>query len=132
MSTFTLHTAPTLEPVTLYEAKLHLRVTYTDEDLLIASLITAARQHAEQYMWRAILTQTWDMYLDYMPGNEYFGHLYPSLSSGWNSEIIRVPKGRLQSITHFKYFDTADVEQTLVLNTDYRIDTASEPFPFHL
>lgn len=127
MSVFALHTDAALEPITLKEAKAHLRVTYTDEDMLIAALIKAARQNVEQYTWRAILTQTWDMYLDFMPGTNYFCNYYPTLSNGWSSELLRLPKGRLQSITHFKYFDTANAEQTLVENTDFRVDKVSEP-----
>lgn len=42
-----LLTPPTAEPVSLVEAKLHLRVDFNDDDALITSLITAARQAAE-------------------------------------------------------------------------------------
>ena len=54
-----LVTAPTEEPVSLAEAKLHLRVDYTNDDVLIGALITAARQHAENDTRRALVTQTW-------------------------------------------------------------------------
>ena len=40
-------TEPVNEPVTLVEAKAYLRVDTTDEDTLIATLITAARQWVE-------------------------------------------------------------------------------------
>lgn len=55
---------PATEPATLGEAKLHLRVDGTEEDNLIAALITAARQKAEDYTRRAFITQTWELALD--------------------------------------------------------------------
>lgn len=39
-----------LEPITLQEAKLHLRVDSADEDTLIDSLISAARSYCEDEM----------------------------------------------------------------------------------
>jgi uncharacterized phiE125 gp8 family phage protein len=56
-----LVTAPTLEPVTLAEAKLQCRVDHDDEDALFLSLIRVAREHAETYTGRAFLLQTWDL-----------------------------------------------------------------------
>lgn len=40
-------TGPTVEPVSLADAKLHMNVDYTEKDTLITSLITAARQVLE-------------------------------------------------------------------------------------
>ena len=44
------------EPVTLEEARLHLRVDHTDEDALIGSLIIAARELAEHETGRVFST----------------------------------------------------------------------------
>jgi len=57
---------PALEPVTLDEAKLHLRVDGSGEDALITALITAARQAAEVYTRRAFVTQTWRYTCDWL------------------------------------------------------------------
>lgn len=103
--------APTIEPVTLAEAKAHLRVTATAEDALIDSYIATARQHLDgQYGWmgRAFCSQTWDYKLDAFPS------------------VIHPPLAPVQSVTSIKYLDTAGAEQTLA-TTEYRADLASEP-----
>jgi len=66
-----LVTPPTIEPVTLEEVKLHLRVDGTEEDSLISALITAARQKAEEYTKRAFITQSWELALDSASGKVY-------------------------------------------------------------
>lgn len=49
---------PAVEPVTLTEAKAHLRVSHADEDSLIESLIEVAREKAESITGRAFIEQT--------------------------------------------------------------------------
>jgi uncharacterized phiE125 gp8 family phage protein len=56
-----------VEPITLNEAKAHLRVFGTDDDGYITSLIAAARQSAESLTDRALLPQTWELALDEFP-----------------------------------------------------------------
>jgi len=99
-------TPPAAEPVTLAEAKTHLRVTAADEDTLIDSLIPTARQWAEDFTRRALITQTWDYTLDAF------------------ADEIEIPLPPLQSITSVKYLDTDGVEQTLA-TTEYTVDTAA-------
>lgn len=101
-------TPPASEPVTLAEAKLHLRVDGTTEDALISSLIVAARQGAEHLTDRALMTQTLELSLDGFPS------------------VIKLPRPPLVSVTSVKYVDQAGAEQTLV-STDYQLDAASEP-----
>jgi uncharacterized phiE125 gp8 family phage protein len=62
--TLKLQTAATVLPVTLAEAKLHLRVDGADEDALITSLIGAATLDAEHLMGRAVMPQKWQVTLD--------------------------------------------------------------------
>jgi uncharacterized phiE125 gp8 family phage protein len=99
-----LITAPASEPITLAEAKLHLRVDGTDEDTLITSQITAARQAAEQFMGRAIISQTWRAVLDAWP----------------TGDVIELRQPWVRSITAVRYIDGAGVQQTLA-NTEYRL-----------
>ena len=104
----TLITAPTVEPVSLVEAKEHLNVTSSDDDALIDSLIIASREYVENYLQRALATQTWDIFLDAFS----------------NKMEISLPP--LQSITSIKYIDTDGNEQTLS-SSIYSVDTAAEP-----
>ncbi len=68
--TAVLITGPAVEPVSLNEAKAHLRVDGTDEDTLVSSLIVAARIHVEAYTHRIFITQIWSIYLDKWPHDQ--------------------------------------------------------------
>jgi uncharacterized phiE125 gp8 family phage protein len=58
---------PAIEPLTLAEAKAHLRVEHSDEDGLISALIKAARSHVEAATRRALITQRWRLVRDCWP-----------------------------------------------------------------
>lgn len=93
-----LVTAPTVEPLTATEAKLHLKIDSTTDDDLISSLIIAARQYAETVTSRALITQTWDIKYDEFPREI--------------DEAIVLPKAPIASITSVTYLDTSNVSQT--------------------
>ena len=59
--------APAAEPVTLAEAKAHLRVVDAVEDTLISGLIKAAREEVEAATGLALISQNWRLYLDCWP-----------------------------------------------------------------
>lgn len=100
-------TTPT-EPVTLAEAKLHLRVDGTDEDTLIGGLISAAREACEDRIEGTIPVTAWQLTLDAFP------------------DAIKLPRGPVVSVDSVKYLDSSGVEQTLS-PPDYLVDTASTP-----
>jgi len=58
-----------LEPVTLAEAKLHLRIDNTDDDDLIAALITTARRWSEDYCDRTFVQSQYVMSMDSFYGS---------------------------------------------------------------
>lgn len=106
----TLVTAPTAEPVSLADCKLHLRVDSTAENDLIAGLNTGARDYLESFTRRALPRQTWDWKLDAFPcGSEFY-----------------LPKAPCISVTSITYLDTDGAEQTL--STDvYGTDLPTGP-----
>lgn len=57
-------TEPAVYPVTLSEAKLHLRIDNSDDDTLITSLIATATRWAEDYCDRTFCHTQWTMRLD--------------------------------------------------------------------
>lgn len=63
-SSLTRQTPPAIEPVTLTEAKAHLRVDHTDDDPYIATLITAAREWVESYLDRTLIHTQWVMRME--------------------------------------------------------------------
>ena len=105
-----LKTAPTVEPVTLEEAKLHLKVDSGDDNALITALITTARELAERETKRAFITQTWEMILDVAP------------------HIIEIPKPPLQSAgISIKVLDSVG-EESLVDPDNYMIDASQNSY----
>ena len=110
IGSWTLVTPPTEEPVTLAEIKDHLRVSGTAEDSLLTLYAQMAREAVEEETWRALMPQTWTLYL-----------------AGWPADgIIELPRPPLDSVTSIKYTDEDGVEATLAAS-NYRVDTAREP-----
>ena len=105
-----LVTAPVAEPLSLEDAKTHLRVDVSDDDLYIGDLIKAARRHMEDYLRRALITQTWDLFMEGFP----------------TGDVIEVPLPPLSSITSIKYMDNAGIQQTWGPG-NYRVDKNHEP-----
>jgi uncharacterized phiE125 gp8 family phage protein len=97
-----------VEPVTLAEAKLHLRVDHNAEDTLITALITATRQAAEFRCQRTLLQTTWELTQDTF------------------TDALRLQYPRIIAVASVKYLDDTGVLQTLA-DTEYLVDTDSEP-----
>ena len=107
--TLKLITAPAVEPITLAEAKLHLRVDAATEDAMITDMIFAARQAAEGELNRALITQTWERVLDAFPASYLPLGMPPVVS--------------VQSVT---YIDPAGATQTLSGGA-YTLDSDRDP-----
>jgi uncharacterized phiE125 gp8 family phage protein len=57
-------TAPANEPLTLHESKHYLRIDHENDDALINHLIVTARMHAENWLRRSLISQTWKLGYD--------------------------------------------------------------------
>ena len=110
MTSFVLQTPPALEPVTLAEFKTHARIDSTGDDTLATGLIAAARQWVEQYTHRALITQTWRLWLDAPTATNF----------------IRLPQSPVLAVTSVQYFDDAD-NATVWSIGNYFVDLASQP-----
>ena len=103
-------TDPIGELVSLAEVKNHLRVSINTDDTLISDLIVAARERAEDFTRRALLTQEWEYWLDDWP----------------QGSMIELPYPPLQAVTDIKYYGTDDTEYTLDAS-GYIVDETSLP-----
>ncbi len=106
-------TPPAVEPVTVAEAKAHLRVDISDDDSYISTLITAAREWCEQYLDRTLINTQWTMRLDSFP---------------YEIELPRPPIATSGTATTVSLTYTLGDDSTATLSTTaYRVDRSSTP-----
>jgi uncharacterized phiE125 gp8 family phage protein len=107
-----LLTPPASEPISLAEAKAHLRVDHDDEDALIARLVIAARESCERITGRAFIAQSWRLWCD-----------------GWPDCALRaisIPRPPLISVTSVAAYDRSGAATTLSSDA-YIVDSAAAP-----
>lgn len=105
---YKITTPATVDPISLTEAKLHLRVDADADDELIRGLIRAATLWCESYERRAYCVKTVTMNMD-----------------EWKDELF-LPISPLIQVDSITYIDGDGDTQTL--STDiYTVDTISEP-----
>lgn len=114
--------APETEPITLDEAKAHLKIDddFNSEDALITSLIRTARRMCESYSGRSFLTQERIIKMDRFPSCG--SNIYSRARRG---DGMTVPYGPIQTIDAIKYIDGDGIEQTLDI-ADYKTDLHSD------
>jgi uncharacterized phiE125 gp8 family phage protein len=113
----TRQTAPAVEPVTLAEAKAHLRVDVSDDDAYIGTLITAAREWCEQYLDRTLVDTQWVMRFDAFPPD-----------GTHDIELPRPPMVSTGTATAVALTFTYENGTTATYSTaSYRVDRASTP-----
>ena len=107
---FTIYTAPAVEPISVEELKLFARIDGDDEDSLLSQFIVAARMAAENYLGRALISQTIRASVDFWP----------------ESGLLELPRPPLQTITQIATRDE-DNALTVYDSTYYYAVTESIP-----
>jgi uncharacterized phiE125 gp8 family phage protein len=108
---------PDEEPISLDEAKAQIRQDLDVDDDLIVGWIRDAREFCESSTERSLVTQTWQLTLDYC---------WPEVRrSGRCVNRIVIPRPPLASVTSVQYVDSAGATQTLAADQYqvYRRDT---------
>lgn len=119
-----LVTAPGTEPITLTEAKAHLRLEESFDDTTVTALIVAARQYIEKVCWRGLISQTWELSLPSFRGIDKFEELQPYVAgtpqpypfqSNRVQPYLELPKGHLAETpaVSIVYLDVNGASQTL-------------------
>lgn len=119
-------TQPTSEPITLVEAKAHLRVDFEEDDPYIQGLISAARYYAETFQNRTLAPTTFEYILDCFPrrqlgysnGSDYIG----------GSKPIRLPRMPLIALESVRYTTMDGVTYDLDL-TKYVVKADGDILP---
>ena len=108
MRAFKVVTAATENPITLTEAKTHLKVDTTADDTFITNLIKSATSSAQEYTNRFFIQTT----------IQQVGDKWEDISNLFKSPVL--------SVTNIKYVDPDGTLQTL--NTDiYFLDDVNKP-----
>lgn len=114
----------TVEPITLAQAKLYLRVEVSADDDMISDMISAARIECERIGDRSYVATTWQLTLDYLPfpSNPQAGFPFPfspynNVAGGFNRVNpndggITLPMSLL-SLVSITYVDMAGELQSI-------------------
>lgn len=108
MRAYKIDTANTTALITTADAKTFLKVDTSADDTLIDNLVSAARQSAEEYTNRFFMDTTLIQY-----GTKF-------------TDLNELYKSPVSSITHIKYYDSDNTQQTLA-GTVYSLIPAIEP-----
>lgn len=120
--------SPAAEPLALAEVKLHLKVDTAADDALIANLIVAARQAAEEQGAIALVTQVWRLSLDAFPASPlgWWDGWREGIAAAAGAGAIPLPRPPLMSVGAVRAYDDADVAAVMP-PADYYVDTAAWP-----
>jgi uncharacterized phiE125 gp8 family phage protein len=103
-------TPPVVEPVSVSDAKAHLRVDGDDDNFYIASLISAAREWVEAYLDRTLVKTQWTLKMDRFPIGD-----------------IELPRPPMLPLAVSLTFTSESGAVSVLASNLYRVDSASTP-----
>jgi len=103
-------TPPVVEPVSVTEAKAHLRVDGDEDNFYIASLLSAAREWVEIYLDRTLIQTQWTIKLDRFPIGD-----------------IELPRPPMRAMPVSVTFTSESGASSVLASNLYRTDSASTP-----
>lgn len=106
---------PDAEPVTVAELKAQLRLTHESEDVLLASLIRAAREDVERTTALALIDQEWRLVLDRWPADA----------------MVLIKLHPVREIISVTAYGTSG-QPAVLPPGQYEVDTISRPARIHL
>lgn len=99
---------PAIEPVSLNDTKSFLRIDAADDDILVASLITAARIYIETTIGKILITEQWSYFKDCWP----------------QSGILHLPLSPLKSVDEIRLHQENETFE-IISTEDYATDLVS-------
>lgn len=105
---------PEAEPVSVADAKAHLRIDHDSEDDFLAGLIRAAREEVEQATGVAMIDQTWRLAVDGVP----------------LGRVLLLRRGPVKEILSVTLYGS-EGEAALVDPAGYQLDALSRPARLH-
>ena len=113
MRTYQVITPASTYPVSLTEAKLHLKVDITTDDTLITNLIVAATQVSEEYT------------------NRFFIDTVVNQTCSDFKELSELFKSKVSAVTYVKYYDSDNAQQVWA-SSNYVVNKEYEPCQINL
>ena len=117
MPSFVVSTVAVSDPLTAAEANLHLRLnsaTASADSAIVTRLIAAATEEAQAFTGKQFVDATFDWTLP----------CFRDPRTG-DTTTLTLPRCPVDSITHVKYYDTANTQQTLAAANYYTIGLAT-------
>ena len=127
MSGIKIATEPTIEPISIEEAKEHLRLDDDIDDIPVLTFIKSARLWAEKFTGRSFITRTVQQFLDSTAST--LDPLYEGMRTGVLTRpyvnYIELAASPVLTVTSVNYYNDSDTQSTWA-TSNYYVDNVSD------